>query len=653
MIGVNELYQSAIASLHAGNVVDAERFFRILLRSEPRHVGALNLLTVILISLERHGEAEEFIRSAIATNQNSDASFYNYGIILKKLSRPDEALEQFNRALNLKSDVCETWNSRGTIFNDLKQYKAAIKDFDQAISLNQNYFGAHVNKGKSLSFLKRHDDALAAYDRALAIRPDLEEAWLGRGNLLLDLTRYDEALAAYNKALEINSGIAQAWLGRASVFLGLKRHSDALAAYDKALAIRPDLAEGWLGRGNVYLDLKRYDEALAAYDKALETGPHLEGIDGLRLRMKMAICDWNDFDRECEKLILSIKDNKTKTDPFVLLGIPSSAEDQLRCAKSWVAAKTIDFQLLWQGETYTHKKIRVAYTSTDFHNHATSILLVGVFEKSRGPQFELSGISLGPDDQSEMRQRVKNSFDHFIDATSMSDQTIASLIREKEIDILVDLNGLTKDARPNIFARRPAPIQVNYLGYPGTMGADYIDYIVADHTLIPEHQQRHYAEKIVYLPHSYQANDNKRPLAARSFTRREVGLPENCFVFCCFNNNYKIIPSVFDCWMRILKAVDDSVLWLLKDNEIAAANLRKEAAIRGVASDRLIFATRVPSPDHLARHRLADLFLDTLPYNAHTTASDALWAGVPVLTSRRSDLRWKGGRKPANCSWSA
>jgi predicted O-linked N-acetylglucosamine transferase (SPINDLY family) len=287
---------------------------------------------------------------------------------------------------------------------------------------------------------------------------------------------------------------------------------------------------------------------------------------------------------------------------------------------------------LWKAEHYRHERIRIAYVSADFHQHATSYLTAGMFECHDKSRFEITAISIGPDDNSEIRQRLKDSFDYFIDVTALSEDQIASRIRDSEIDIVVDLKGFTQDARTGVFAHRPAPIQVNYLGYPGTLGAKYIDYIIADRNVIPEDQQKFYSEKIVYMPNSYQVNDTKRLTADVIFTRPELGLPPTGFVFCCFNNNYKITPHVFDCWMRVLKQVEGGVLWLLEANAKAAGNLRREAAARGVNAERLIFARKRPLSEHLARYRLADLFLDTLPCNAHTTASDALWAGLPVLT---------------------
>jgi predicted O-linked N-acetylglucosamine transferase (SPINDLY family) len=447
------------------------------------------------------------------------------------------------------------------------------------------------------------------------------------------LKRYDEALAAFDRALALKPDLAEAWLGRGNVFVWLKRYEEALAAFDRALALKPDFPEAWNSRGILLIELKRYHEAIDACDKALALNPNLDGIEGLRLRCKTNLCDWTDFTDECEHLNSSLKNGKGSTDPFSFLGISASPEHQRKCAELWVAKKYPSFdKSTWRGEVYKHDRIRIAYVSADFHQHAVSYLIAGMFECHDRSQFEVMAISFGPDDASEMRQRLRNSFEHFIDGKAYDDDEIASQIKNAEIDILIDLKGFTNDARTGIFARRPAPIQVNYLGYPGTMGADYIDYIIADGTLIPDSYQAHYTEKIVYLPNSYQANDKKRPISDKVFTRLELELPENGIIFCCFNDNYKILPDIFDRWMQILLQIEGSVLWLLVDNASAASNLRKEAEARGVSGERLVFAGRMPLPDHLARYRLADLFLDTLPYNAHTTASDALWAGLPVLT---------------------
>jgi predicted O-linked N-acetylglucosamine transferase (SPINDLY family) len=276
--------------------------------------------------------------------------------------------------------------------------------------------------------------------------------------------------------------------------------------------------------------------------------------------------------------------------------------------------------------------IRIGYYSADFQNHATAYLIAGLFESHSSEKFKLYGFSFGPQTQDDMRQRVSAAFDQFIDIGQLCDREVAALSRDLGIDIAIDLKGYTAHSRPGIFAAKCAPIQVNYLGYPGTLGASYFDYTIADTTVISEQTTSSYSEKIVYLPHCYQVNDSKRQISERSFMHKELGLPESGFVFCCFNSSYKILPATFDCWMRILKAAEGSVLWLLEDTPTVVRNLRNEAQARGISGDRLVFAKRMPLADHLARHRCAHLFLDTLPCNAHTTASDALWAGLPVLT---------------------
>jgi protein O-GlcNAc transferase len=873
MSSAEKAFREAYGAFNIQKYDDAERLFKKFLKSQPGHVGALNLLTIVLMRMGRFAEAEGFIARAVKLNQGSDVSFYNYGIILKALDKPQRALEQFSNALRLNSKQAETWNYRGAIYNDLKQYEEAIRDFDQAISLNPGDAGAVANKGKSLIELNRsaealtaydkavslkpdlaeawlgrgralldlkgHDEAFAAYDRALSLKPDLAEAWLGRGRALLDLKRHDEAFAAYDRALSLRPDLAEAWLGRGGALFGLKRHDEAVAAYDRALHFKPDLTEAWLGRGNVLVDLKRHHEAVAAYDKAislrpdlagawlgrgnaeaglkrydqavsaydmalslkpdltevwlgrgnvfveldrhdeavaaydealslnaglaeawlgrgnactgikqyddafmaydkalsldaglaeawfgrgnafaelkrydesfaaydqalllkpdlagvwacrgnifldqkrgvealdaydrallLEPGlarawlgrgnvfadlkhyeeafsacdkavalkPDLLGLQGMRIYCKMQICDWTNLEAESDRIVQAVRNGKGSTGPFEFLGIGSSVEDQLDCARLWVRKVCPPVGTsLWRGEIYRNSRIRIGYVSSDFRPHPVADLVAGVFERHDRSQFEVFGISIGPNDKSEIRLRLERSFDTFIDAETVRFDDIAKRIRAEQIDILIDLNGLTQHARTELFACRPAPIQVNYLGYPGTMGASYMDYIIADPILIPASHRSSYLEKVVYLPHSYLPHDdNSRRVSDRSFERGEFGLPQNGFVFCCFNNAYKLNPHLFRSWMKLLRAVEGSVLWLSENNATATTNLRREAAAAGVNPDRLVFAGRVPSPaDHLARHRLADLFLDTLPYNAHTTASNALLAGLPVLT---------------------
>ncbi|MBV9523287.1 MAG: hypothetical protein JO010_10870, partial [Alphaproteobacteria bacterium] len=346
------------------------------------------------------------------------------------------------------------------------------------------------------------------------------------------------------------------------------------------------------------------------------------------------ICDWTDFDAEQGALVEALDWSVSSILPFILLATADDPALHLRCAKSFVGAGSGFARLtpLWDATLYRHPRMRIGYLSADLRNHAVAHLIAGLFEGHDRERFEIHAFSWANDDASEIRRRLERSFEHFHDVRHASDREVAQRMRALEIDIAVDLTGFTENGRHAILAHRPAPIQVNYLGYPGTIGADFIDYIIVDPFVVAADQQQFFAEKLVHLPECYQANDRARPIAADGVTRAECGLPEKGFVFACFNNPYKLTPPVFDVWMRLLRAVPGAVLWLLQDNDWARANLCREAERRGVCAGRLVFAPILPPAEHLARQRLADLFLDTLPYNAHTTASDALWVGLPVLT---------------------
>lgn len=627
----DDLFGQALASLQAGRAIEAEHLFNKLLRLDPRHVGGLNVFSILLTQLGRFEEAERYARRALKENAKSDATFYNYGLILKALKRPEEALERFGQALAINDRVAQTWNNRGTVFNEMKRYLEAVADFDRALFLDPNYAEAYCNKARSLSGLESYEQALDACDKALALNPALTEAWIARGNVLIGQKRIAEAGAAYDAGLALDPNSAFAWFGRGNVFSELKQTSDALAAYDKALVLDASLAPAWLARGSRLVELQRYEEAHAAFDRAVKADPALDYALGNRLFAKLMICDWTDLEAQVSDVLQAIRAQKQVVAPFPILCIPSTAADQLACAKQYLADQA-PFSPMGPGEIRTHDRIRVAYLSADLHDHATAYLMAGLFEMHDKSRFEMTAISFGPDDHSAMRRRIENSFEHFVDVRADGDQAVAEFLRQREIDIAVDLKGFSQNGRPGIFARRAAPVQVNYLGYPGTMGAGYFDYIIADETIIPDDQRKFYSEQVVWLPDSYQANDSKRSIAAATPTRGQCGLPETGLVFCCFNNTVKITPEMFDIWMRLLAAVDGSVLWLIDADPTATNNLRREAERRGISPARLIFAPRVALADHLARHRNADLFLDIVPCNAHTTASDALWAGVPVLT---------------------
>ena len=478
-----------------------------------------------------------------------------------------------------------------------------------------------------------YQNASQYFERALQISPEDVEALVNYASALHELRRYDEAIRYYDDALRINPNYLEALANKGNTLTKLEKYSEALALQDQVLAIQSDYAEAWINKGAALFELKRFAEAIACYEKALSINPNHDWFYGELVHARMRICSWAYFQEDKKTLEVQVGANQKVIQPFPLLAI---SDDPLLHRQA--SAIFAHFQYPANsalGPIPKHppkEKIRIGYFSADFHNHATGYLMAELIELHDHQRFELIGISFGPYHRDQMQTRLEQAFDQFIDASAMSDLQIATLSRELRIDIAIDLKGFTQNCRTGIFAYRAAPLQVNYLGYPGTMAAEYMDYLIADKVLIPEQSQGAYSEKIAYLPHSYQVNDRKRVISDKVFTRAELGLPEQGFVFCSFNNNYKILPATFESWMRILKAVEGSVLWLYEDNAAAAEHLKKEAHRQGVDSARIIFATKMPLEEHLARHQLGDIFLDTLPYNAHTTASDALWAGLPVLT---------------------
>jgi protein O-GlcNAc transferase len=658
--------QMALSFHQAGRLDKAADLYRQVIKRDARNCQALHYLGLIEATLGDYGKARALLHRSISGTplniqfvenyatvlfqsddykaaleiceeglrraQTNISLLYVSAISLLKLKRLEESVAQFDKVLSLAPNHVAALNERGYALAEMKNNEAALASFEKALIHQPHYAEAHLNKGNVLGKLWKSHEALAAYDKALATKPDLVQAWIGRGNVLVELQHYAEASLAYDKALSLKPDLAGAWLGRGNVLLGLRRFDEALGAYDKALALDPDLADAWFGRGVVVAGLRRREEALAAYDRAIAINPDLKNAHGARLFAKLYLCDWANLQAETESLLSMIRDQKPASAPFYILAVPSSPNDQLQCTRRFVEELRA-FSPAWQGEIYSHDRIRIAYLSADLREHPVGFLTAGLFEHHDKSRFETTVLSTGPDQVSPTRERINAAVDRFIDVGSYGDRDIADLIRRLEIDIVIDLMGFTESNRIATFARRPAPIQVNYLGYSATLGADYIDYIVADATVIPEDQCEFYSERVIWLPDSFLVNDRRRAISAHAPSRRDCGLPEDAFVFCCFNNSYKLAPEMFGVWMRLLKGAPDSVLWLSEANATVHGNLRREAESHGVAAGRLIFAPRMPEvADHLARQRHADLFLDTLPYNAHTTACDALWAGVPLVT---------------------
>ncbi len=544
-----------------------------------------------------------------------------------------EAVRLLEQCLLIDPLDADAYNNLGLALETQERFDEALQSYDRAIAAHPGRPEAYINKGLALHKRGHLQAALESFERALERDPGNAEQHNNRGNVLLDLRRTEEALESFDRALALAPDYAEAFASRGSALQSLGRFAEALASFDRAIALDPMLAEAHNLRGDLLLAARREVEARESFQRAYSLNPRLEFVYPRLLYSKLRTCDWTNIEGQLSKLEARILRGEQLCTPFDSLGLTGSLAVQGKAAQMYAAARFPASSAL--GPVPPRKRagrIRLGYYSSEFRDHATTRLMAELFELHDRSRFELVGIDFGPAADDAMRRRVAACFDRFVDVRGIGDRDVARLSRDLEIDIAVDLKGFTEDARPGIFAERAAPVQVSYLGFPGTMGAGYIDYIIADEVVIPAASRALYSEKVVTLPDSYQVNDRKRSIADRAFTREELGLPAHGFVFCCFNNNYKITPPTFDAWMRILRQVEGSVLWLVEDSPAAAGNLRKEAERRGVRADRLVFAQRMALPDHLARHRNADLFLDTLPYNAHTTASDALWAGLPVLT---------------------
>lgn len=665
--GVDDTFRQAV-DLHRQSRLDSARvLYERTLELEPRHFHAQHLLGVVALQQNHSALAVELIRKALLIEPASAAAYVNHGTALYQQRRLDDAVKSYEKAIELAPSSVEALYNHGNALRELERYTEAVVSYDRAVALKPDYADAYLNRGLALSALTLHEAAIASYERASAANPNLADPHYNRGNEYRVLGRHEAAVASYDRAIALQPGFADAHLNRGSALVGMRRYAAALTSYDHAIALRPRQAEGHFNRaaafqhrgdhaaavagydtaiainpqyadahanrGFALRELRRYETAVTSYDKAISFSPNCDALRVDRRHIKMQICDWKDLETDIAAAGRSIAGDDPAANPFFILALCDSAAMQKRAAEKWARTDCPrDDVIAPLPKRGTSERIHVGYFSADLHEHATAYLIAQLFELHDRTRFRVSVFSFGPHSDGPMRRRLKAACDEFVDLRDSSDTEAAMLARNKHIDIAVDLKGFTQGNRVGIFARRAAPLQLNYLGYPGTMGAPYMDYLVADRILVPPGSEDHYTEKIIRLPHSYQVNDATREIAAKRFTRDELGLPTTGFVFCCFNNTYKILPAAFDRWMRVLGRVPGSVLWLLGDNQAAVRNLRREAAARDVAPERLVFADRIDQAHHLARHRAANLVLDTLPCNAHTTASDALWAGVPVLT---------------------
>ncbi|WP_416678937.1 tetratricopeptide repeat protein [Candidatus Pseudothioglobus sp. Uisw_016] len=615
-----------------GELIGASQMFEKAITLKSDYAEAYKNLGITLKDLGQLDAAVNSLKKSITIEPNYLDAHYNLAITFRALNQLDDAANSYEKAILIKPNFAEAHNNLGNALKDLDQLDDAIKSYNKAVDINQNFAEAYYNLGVVFRQLKKFDEAIKNFETAISINPNFAEAHNNLGECLTSLGFMVEAIDCFEKAINFKPDYAEAHKNIGFNLFSLGKTKGAAKFFEKAIAIEPNYAEAHSKLGHIYKKLKQSDKARLSYERAYKIKPKMDFILGDILNNKMHLSDWFDLANLLKEVKKKIVDSEKVISPFFLLGLIDNPGLQRKASEIYSSKKHPKSYTLKNIKPYPkHKKIRIGYFSSDFKIHPVAYLTAGLYELHNREHFEVHAFSLGPDTSDEMNLRIKAGVDHFHDVRSMSHKEIALLARSLEIDIAVDLAGYTAKSRTDVFAMSAAPIQLSYIGFLGTMGADYYDYLIADPIMIPEKNKKDYSEKIVYLP-NFQVNDSKDSPSEITLTRKELGLPEKGFVFCCFNNTYKFTPTVFDSWARILKQVEGSVLIIYASNESSKANLVKEIALREIDPSRLIFGGRLVRPEYLARYKAADLFLDTTPYNAGTTASDALRMGLPVLT---------------------
>jgi predicted O-linked N-acetylglucosamine transferase (SPINDLY family) len=578
--------------------------------------------------------AQKLLVGLLDSNYESSKVNELLGYIAGNSGDLDAALKHLQAACAYSHSSAEALYYLGKCYMQREEFSKAVRCYEKSIQKAGLYFEAIHDLATAQSHLGEYTVAHTNYLKAKSLNPKSHELFFNIGRLYEEQRKLTDALASYERAVELEPDYPEAWSNRGVVLSELKRHKEAVESFARSIKLKPNNAKAWGNRGNSLNDLKRYEEALSSYQQALKLKSDIDFWLGSLIQTQMKICDWTDLDSKLSSLQSGLEAEHKFSNLLPVLGSFDSPKLQQLAAKMYVKAKyQPSNQLGLIAKRPKDQKIRIGYFSMDFREHPVAQLTADLFELHDRNQFEVYAFSFGANSQDLMRQRLEKSFDKFLDVDHLSDIDIARLSRELKVDIGIDLGGHTKDSRPRIFSERAAPIQVNYLGYPGTWGHPCMDYFIGDKTTITDESRDYFSEKIIYMPHQFQANPISRLISEQQRKRTELGLTDDAIVFCCFNNNWKITPIMFESWMQILQRVPKSVLWLYAENQWASKNIVAKAGDYGISCDRLIFANRVPDiGDHLARYQLADFFLDTFPYGAHTTASDALWTGLPVLT---------------------
>jgi protein O-GlcNAc transferase len=618
----------------AGALEEAATSFRVAIELQPQNARAYNNLGRALAALGSSQAAAKAYAAAIGLYPGYAIAHTNLGIELAARNELPQALAHFDQAIASSPRLAEPYTHRARALLRLNRPQEALAALDRAVAIDAADPAIHRCRADALLRLQRPEEALSSLEAALAIDPMSADTFADHALVLYGLRRHEASLASCDRALALKADHLRALGQKAMTLHDMARFDEALAVCDRIVSLSDRSSTGrLLLRGAILKELRRFEEAATCYARLRELDAALDNVDGYLLIMRRSTCDWSQESLAAD-ILQGVAAGRIVIPPFPLLLLTDDAALQLRCAQhnSVRLMYPPSSRPVWTGERWQNNKIRVGYLSDDLRDHAVSYLMAGVFEQHDRERFEIIALSLQPPTTSAFGHRVARAFDLFVDLSAQSDQQNAELLRKMQIDIVVDLVGFTSRHSLGLLAHRPVPVVANYLGFPGTVGTPYADYLIADPYVIPPECQAHYAEKVVYLPDCFQANDDRRLIGEHCPSRAEAGLPKNGFVFCSFNTNTKLNPTMLDVWCRILQQVPESVLWLLADVDSVHTNLVREASIRGTGSDRLVFAARMEYPEHLARLKLADLFLDTLPFNGGTTASDALWAGLPVLT---------------------
>ena len=663
---VHRSLASGITLQQQGKLKEAEVQFLRVLREDPNNAAALYSLAAICENKARLPEALRYISRATRVSPNFAQALLAKSIILLRLGRPTEALQEVESAMAIDPSLpgaAEHRASLAAVVQNLSplpyptettpvssevaqaiqaaltlqangQVGQAKQAFEEILSQSPDNFVALYSLGALSNQNGDPHTALGYLEKAVAANPANPMGHHALGTVQQALGLFEDALASLDAALSLQPDYREAFVNKCTVLHSMNRQADAVAAMNQALELFPDDPKILNNLGYLLTEFKQNAQAARFFKRLVDLDPYYENAQGLHAYARLHACDWTDYASNRDRILEGIEQGQRVCNPMALLALTDDPRLHQKCAIAFGKARFAAApNSLWKGETYRHRRKRIAFLSADFREHPVGYLLIALVEKLPSMGYETVGVSFGSDDQSLLYKRYRQAFTHYLSCQDKSAFEVASILRSFEVDVAIDLTGYTSGSRLEVLAHRPCPIQATYLGYPGTLGLPYIDYLIADYFIVPNEQEQYFSERVIKLPHSYLPRDSSVIASPTTPSRREFGLPEDGLVFCSFNHDYKINPPLFAVWMRLLNSHPGSVLWLMKLNDDARGNLVREAAAQGVGEERLIFASRVPRvEDHLARYRHADLFLDTFPYGGHTTASDALLMGTPVVT---------------------